>query len=148
MRVLVFALVTGFLFMAEQTHATDQDAEETLRAWADAYDARDGEKSAAVYAQDARLWGTVSQKQTVGRDAIRGYFDAGKTLTARHVEIGEHACRAFETVAVCSGHYTFQRTPQEGAAQNDPARFSMTIVKRDGRWEIADHHSSLLPAQR
>jgi hypothetical protein len=49
---------------------------------------------------------------------------------------------------VCSGHYAFQRTPQEGAPQNDPARFSMTIVKRDGRWEIADHHSSLLPAQR
>ena len=147
MHVLVFALV-AVLFIAEQAHGTEKDAEAALKAWAEAYDARDGEKSAAVYAQDARLWGTVSQKQTVGRDAIRGYFDAGKTLKARHVEIGDHACRAFETVAVCSGHYTFQRTPQEGAPQNDPARFSMTIVKRDGGWQIADHHSSLLPAQR
>src|SRR4051812_34455956 len=68
MHVLVSALV-AVLFIAEQAHGTEKDAEAALKAWAEAYDARDGEKSAAVYAQDARLWGTVSQKQTVGRDA-------------------------------------------------------------------------------
>lgn len=26
-----------------------------------------------------------------------------------------------------------------------PARYSFTLVKRDGRWLIADHHSSTMP---
>jgi hypothetical protein len=26
-----------------------------------------------------------------------------------------------------------------------PARYSFTLVKRDGKWLIADHHSSAMP---
>jgi uncharacterized protein (TIGR02246 family) len=82
-------------------------------------------------------------KQSVGRDAIRAYFDAGKALKARVVEFGEHACRMIDSAAVCSGHYTFERTPTDGEPKKAPARFSIVLAKQDGRWLIVDHHSSL-----
>jgi hypothetical protein len=29
--------------------------------------------------------------------------------------------------------------------QSLPARYSFTLVKRDGEWQIVDHHSSAMP---
>jgi len=141
------SLLTAVLMigMASAASANPDEAEAALRAWGEAYAARDGEKSAAAYAADARLWGTEAAKQSVGRDAIRAYFDAGKALKARVVEFGEHACRMVDSAAVCSGHYTFERTPNDGEPNKAPARFSIVLAKQDGRWLIVDHHSSLLP---
>jgi uncharacterized protein (TIGR02246 family) len=147
MRTLIALLIAVVLTsMAFTAFATPEEAEAALKAWADAYAARDGEKSVALYAEDARLWGTEAAKQSVGRDAIRAYFDAGKALKARVVEFGDHACRMADNAAICSGNYTFERTPNEGEAKKAPARFSMVLAKRNGRWLILDHHSSLLPA--
>ena len=149
MRVSAFLLKAVLLIgTASTSYATSDEAEAALKAWADAYAARDGEKSAALYAQDARLWGTLSAKQSIGRDAIHDYFNAGKQLKARTVEIGEHACRMIDTAAVCSGHYTFDRTPNEGPPEKTPARFSIVLAKQDGRWLIVDHHSSPVSPQR
>ena len=127
--------------------AAQTSAEEALAAWATAYAAMDGQKSAAVYAPEARLWGTASRTQTVGREAIRAYFDAGRQgLRSRLVAIGEHAVQRFGDTAVASGHYEFHNTREDGTAVARPARFSMTMVNQNGRWLIANHHSSLLPA--
>jgi uncharacterized protein (TIGR02246 family) len=119
---------------------------QALTAWARAYATLDGEQSAAVYAPDARLWGTVSRTQTVGRDAIRDYFNNGRqNLRSRTVTIGDHAIQLFGSAAVASGHYEFQNTRADGTSVVRAARFSMTIVNQSGRWLIANHHSSTLP---
>jgi hypothetical protein len=47
--------------------------------------------------------------------------------------------------AVNTGYYTFS-FEKDGATQSLPARYSFTLVKRDGDWEIVDHHSSAMPA--
>jgi hypothetical protein len=46
---------------------------------------------------------------------------------------------------VNSGSYvfTFER---DGAKNELPARYSFTLVKREGKWLIIDHHSSGMPA--
>lgn len=126
--------------------AAQSSPEDALAAWATAYAAMDGTRSAAVYAPDARLWGTAARTQTVGRDAILTYFNAGRqNLQSRMVVVGEHAIQRFGDTAVASGHYEFRNTRIDGSSTVRPARFSMTIVNQNGRWMIANHHSSLLP---
>jgi uncharacterized protein (TIGR02246 family) len=138
-------LVCALLLAAAPVSAQTTPAQ-ALTAWATAYAALDGEMSAAVYAPDARLWGTVARTQTVGRDAIRAYFDNGRqNLRSRVVTIGEHAVQQFGGTAVASGHYRFQNTRADGTSIVRAARFSMTIVDQGGRWLIVNHHSSTLP---
>jgi uncharacterized protein (TIGR02246 family) len=138
--------LTVVLVLAASPAAAQSTPAEALAAWASAYAAMSGEKSAAVYAADARLWGTASRAQTVGRDAIRDYFDAGsRNLRSRTVVIGEHAIQLLGDVAVASGHYEFRNTRNDGASTARPSRFSMTLASQGGRWLIVNHHSSQLP---
>jgi uncharacterized protein (TIGR02246 family) len=121
-----------------------------LRAWADAYGTNEGPRAAALYTEDARLWGSVSRQQTIGREAIAGYFGRVRPgATAISVSFGEHAVREVGNgFAVASGHYTFARRRPDGSEQVEPSRFSMAMVRTgDGTWRIVDHHSSRLPAQ-
>ena len=46
--------------------------------------------------------------------------------------------------AVNTGYYTFSYE-KDGATKSLPARYSFTLVKRDGEWQIVDHHSSAMP---
>jgi uncharacterized protein (TIGR02246 family) len=119
-----------------------------LQAWAEAYASNDGARCAALYTEDARLWGSVSREQTVGRAAIAAYFGRVRPgATGISVSFGEHAVRVLaDGVALASGHYTFRRTRADGTESQEPSRFSMAMVRgADGIWRIADHHSSRLP---
>jgi uncharacterized protein (TIGR02246 family) len=115
-----------------------------LQAWADAYATNEGPRAGALYTEDARLWGSVSRQQTIGREAIANYFGRVRPGT-----FGEHAVREVGNgFAAASGHYTFVRRQSDGSEQVEPSRFSMAMVRAgDGTWRIVDHHSSRLPAQ-
>lgn len=130
-------------------HAAAQESPSaTLQAWAAAYATNQGAPAAALYTEDARLWGSVSRAQTVGREAISSYFGRVRPGAPRlSVRFGEHALRQLTTdTAVASGHYTFIRVQSDGVEQPEPSRFSMTLLRgADGIWRIADHHSSRLP---
>ena len=54
--------------------------------------------------------------------------------------------RSPSTVPVSGSAYTFSYA-KDGAPQTLPARYSFTLVKRDGDWQIVDHHSSAMPQQ-
>ncbi|MBY0336383.1 MAG: nuclear transport factor 2 family protein [Acetobacteraceae bacterium] len=123
---------------------------ELLRAWAEAYATQDGPRAAALYTEEARLWGSVSRAQTVGRAAIADYFGRVRPGAVQiSVSFGDHALRLLTPeVAVASGHYTFGRRAADGTPSEEPSRFSMTLLRGpDGAWRIADHHSSRLPAR-
>jgi uncharacterized protein (TIGR02246 family) len=125
----------------------EHDVEAVINQWAAAFASLDGARSAAVYADDARLWGTIAREPNVGLDAIRAYFDSGRQrVKARHVVMGDHATRVYGTTAVSSGRYDFHSVLHDGTTTVRRARFSMTFVQRDGRWQIVDHHSSEVPA--
>jgi uncharacterized protein (TIGR02246 family) len=124
--------------------------EEALKAWTEAYATMDGKRTAAVYTDDARLWGTNSREQSVGREGITAYFSRPRPGVASiAVTVGEHTVRPLgDGAAVASGHYTFRMNKSDGTHQESRARFSMAIMRgSDGKWLIADHHSSPLPAQ-
>lgn len=140
------ALAIAVSVAATAPQTPERDVENVIDRWAAAFATLDGARSVAVYADDARLWGTIAQEPNVGHAAIRAYFDSGRQRAkARHVVIGDHATRVYGTTAVSSGRYDFHSVLHDGASTVRRARFSMTFVQRDGRWQIVDHHSSEVP---
>lgn len=99
-----------------------------------------------LYAEDAVLWGTISSKRRDDPAAIRDYFvNAYKALPGLTVTFQDPYIRVYGgDTAVNTGYYTFSYE-KNGAAQSLPARYSFTLVKRDGNWQIVDHHSSAMP---
>ena len=98
-----------------------------------------------LYAKDGVLWGTISSKRRDNPAAIRDYFvNAYKALPNLTVTFEDPYIRVYGDTAVNTGYYTFSYD-KEGATQTLPARYSFTLVKRDGDWQIVDHHSSAMP---
>lgn len=145
------AWVAALLASASAAAQAAQDPAALLRAWAAAYATNDGAQAASLYTEDARLWGSVSREQTVGRAAIAAYFARVRPgASAIDVRFGEFALREVAPgVALASGHYTFLRSLPDGTEAQEPSRFSMALLRgADGAWRIADHHSSRLPPAR
>ena len=97
----------------------------------------------SLYAEDGVLWGTISSKRRDDPAAIRDYFvNAYKALPNLSVTFEDPYIRVYGgDTAVNTGYYTFSYE-KDGAPQSLPARYSFTLVKRDGDWQIVDHHSS------
>ena len=101
----------------------------------------------SLYAEDGVLWGTISSKRRDDPAAIRDYFvNAYKALPNLAVTFEDPYIRVYGDTAVNTGYYTFSYE-KDGAMQSLPARYSFTLVKRDGDWQIVDHHSSAMPQQ-
>jgi len=100
----------------------------------------------SLYAEDGVLWGTISSKRRDDPAAIRDYFvNAYKALPELTVTFEDPNIRVYGgDTAVNTGYYTFAYE-KDGAMQSLPARYSFTLVKRDGEWQIVDHHSSAMP---
>lgn len=117
-----------------------KDANAVIDRWAATYSANDRDALVALYTPDAILLGTTSPIVSEGTEAIRKYFEVLPGSGRKNV-IGErHTIVLGEDAVVGTGFYTFSR-----AAENDtprPSRFTMLVVKRDGKWLIAHHHSS------
>ena len=99
-----------------------------------------------LYAEDGVLWGTLSQKIRSDRAGMQDYFVAAcKALPKLTVEFTDQLIRVYGgDTAINSGSYTLTYE-KDGQMVKLPARYSFTLVKRDDRWIIVDHHSSTLP---
>ncbi len=146
-RHAIIALMTCAALPQATLASGPSDAAGALHAWADAYGTMDGSRTAAVYTENARLWGTTSREQNVGRASIEGYFSRPRPgVTSISVAFGDYGVQPLgDRGAVASGHYTFTMKRVDGTETQLPARFSMSFVRGDdGIWRIADHHSSPL----
>lgn len=141
-------LLCASLFLAS-TSAIAGPAEEAsavVDQWAATYSASDRNALVKLYTPDALLLGTTDQVATRGSEEIREYFVAldkgGRRNTIKEKDIivlGPDA-------VVVAGFYDFARKEQNYEPR--PSRFTMVVVKRDGRWMIAHHHSSPRAATR
>jgi uncharacterized protein (TIGR02246 family) len=99
----------------------------------------------SLYAAEGVLWGTISTTRRDDPAAIRDYFvNAYKALPNLTVTFEDPYIRIYGDTAVNTGYYTFSYE-KDGKVQTLPARYSFTLVKRDGDWLIVDHHSSAMP---
>jgi uncharacterized protein (TIGR02246 family) len=118
-----------------------EDAAAVLAKWSAAYTANNPDAIVANYWPDAILLGTVSPVVSTGTAALQKYFAAVRGSGNRN-DIDEiHTIVIDDGAVLLTGFYTFTRMT-DGKATPGPSRFTMLIVKRDGVWHIAHHHSS------
>ena len=118
-----------------------KEANAVIDRWSAAYSSNDPEAVVKNYRPDAVLLGTVSPIMSEGTEAIRTYFSPLKG-SGNQNQIGEKRTLVLSDHAVLvTGFYEFTRI-KEGKPVPGPSRFTMVLIKHDGEWLIAHHHSS------
>ena len=121
-----------------------EDANTVIDQWAALFNANDAPALVQLYSTDAVVLGTVSPTIAQGTEAIRAYFSR-LPGSGTKVVIGDRRTIVVNDAAVTSaGFYDFTIV-RDGQPVPNPARFTFLVVKRDGRWVIAHHHSSFRP---
>ena len=108
--------------------------------WNSALQTGEPKKVAALYASDAILLPTVSNKVRHNHDEIEDYF-VHFLAKGPQGEIDESNVRIFDDLSINSGVYTF--TFKDGAKVQ--ARFTFVYRWNGQRWLIVEHHSSAMP---
>jgi uncharacterized protein (TIGR02246 family) len=139
---LVFVLI--ILAPGAALAAPGDEANAIIDQWATTYTANDADALVKLYAADAILLGTVSPGIASDTAAFRSYF-ARLPGSGNKVAIGERRTVVLSDNAVVgTGFYDFT-IMRDGKPVSSPARFTIVVVKRDGQWLIAHHHSSVRP---
>ena len=139
--------LNGLLPLAKTESPTGVAAGEAIATWIAAFNDNDVDRIAALYDEQAVLWGTLSPEVINSAPGVRLYFErafhgSGDTL---HMVLQASQVRLFGDVAVNTGSYALH-IRNDGRSQVLPARFSFVYRRVQDRWLIVDHHSSLLPA--
>ncbi|MFD3499897.1 SgcJ/EcaC family oxidoreductase [Streptomyces sp. NPDC058678] len=117
-----------------------------FETWNAALQTGDSGKVADLYAKDAVLLPTVSNKVRTDRAEIVDYFD--------HFLENKPVGKKIETIAsvldgdsaIDTGVYEFTLTdPDTGKKRVVEARYTYAYEKIDGEWLIVNHHSSAMP---
>ena len=150
MKAIVHGVATVLICGIALPVWADDEADVTaaMNMWKDSLaegTSEDPGKVLSLYAEDGVLWGTLSSKRRDDPAAIRDYFvNAYKALPELSVTFEDPNIRVYGDTAVNTGYYTFAYE-KDGQAMTLPARYSFTLVERDGNWLIVDHHSSAMP---
>ena len=108
--------------------------------WNRALQTGDPKQVAALYATDAILLPTVSNKVRHNHNEIEDYF-VNFLAKGPQGKIDESNVRIFDDIAINSGVYTF--TFKDGAKVQ--ARFTYVYRWIGQCWLIIEHHSSAMP---
>jgi uncharacterized protein (TIGR02246 family) len=120
-----------------------EDANAALDRFSAAYSANDVDAVVALYAPDAILLGTNSPIITEGQDGVRTYFTSVKLAGSgnKNVIQDRRTIVLNDNAVLVTGFYEFIRM-RDGQPVPGPARFTVLLNKRDGKWVIAHQHSS------
>jgi uncharacterized protein (TIGR02246 family) len=146
--IVVITAATTLPIQAEDTMTCTKTSAQDIAALFDRWNASlatlDPDKVVALYAPDAVLLPTVSNKPRTNHEEIRDYFvhflaqkPQGK-IDLRIIKIG---CN----IASDTGLYTFTLHDTKGKAKKVSARYSFVYEYLNGQWLIEHHHSSALP---
>lgn len=108
--------------------------------WNAALQAGDAARMTELYAHDAILLPTLSNKVRHNHAEIRDYFEWFMPQRASGV-VDEANVRVFGDFALNSGRYTFTFADGSSAA----ARFTYVYRRTADGWRIIEHHSSRMP---
>ncbi|MFE0256039.1 SgcJ/EcaC family oxidoreductase [Streptomyces sp. NPDC059010] len=114
--------------------------------WNKALQTGDPETVADLYAKDAVLLPTVSNKVRADRAAIVDYFEHFLANKPVGKKIETHVNVLDGNSALDAGVYQFTLTdPETGEKSVVKARYTYEYEKRNGEWLIVNHHSSKMP---
>lgn len=136
----------AYTSIAEQpTNASDREIAGLFDRWNKALQTGDSETVTRLYAKDAILQPTVSNKVRTSHDEIKDYFDHFLKLKPVGVINFREIRRMNENKAVDTGVYTFTLTAADGSKSQVQARYTFLYMKVKGEWLILNHHSSAMP---
>lgn len=114
--------------------------------WEAAVETGDAEKVADLYAPDAVLLPTLSPEIRTTRDGIVDYFEHFLARNPTGEKIRSVVKVLDARSAIDTGLYRFTFHNADGTTASADARYTYVYEKRDGKWWIINHHSSLVPA--
>ena len=123
---------------------TKADVEAATAQWVSAFNRKSVADIVALYASDAVFFGTTSPVLRDSPNLVQDYFKSLPTLGDSTIAVGDHRVQLFGDVAISTGVYTRTST-QDGKVVQNPARFTFVYQKREGKWLIVEHHSSVMP---
>ncbi|WP_031482722.1 SgcJ/EcaC family oxidoreductase [Streptomyces bicolor] len=130
----------------ESKRPTEKQVAGLFDNWNRALQTRDPEKVADLYASDAVLLPTVSNKVRADRAAIVDYFEHFLANKPAGKKIETHVNVLDQNSALDAGVYEFTLTdPESGEKSVVKARYTYEYEKRNGEWLIVNHHSSKMP---
>ncbi|MGG8408289.1 SgcJ/EcaC family oxidoreductase [Streptomyces sp. 12297] len=127
---------------------TEREVAALFDRWNAALQSGDARKVADRYARDAVLLPTASPRIRTTRAEIVDYFEHFLQKKPKGQKIRSVINILDRNSAIDAGLYRFHLTdPKTGAKTAVDARYTYEYEKRDGRWLIVNHHSSVLPAE-
>ncbi|MPY64569.1 SgcJ/EcaC family oxidoreductase [Streptomyces spongiae] len=150
--VATAATVTAGISVASPDHK-EQAAKPTKKQvtslfdrWNAALQTGDAHKVADLYAKDAVLLPTVSNKVRTDRAGIVDYFEHFLANKPFGKKVETHVNILDRNSAIDTGVYEFTLTdPKTGQKRVVEARYTYEYEKRGGNWLIVNHHSSAMP---
>lgn len=123
-----------------------QALREVLESWNRAAATWDVEGLAALYSDDALMFGG-RPGLSVGVGGMRDYFGSYvDALAAAHLElVDQHLMELAPEVCLAQGFGVFKFRRVDGRQTGTTMRTTLVIARRDGRWKIRQHHFSAIP---
>jgi uncharacterized protein (TIGR02246 family) len=136
----------GLAGQQSPTKASTQQIASLFDTWNAALQTGDPQKVAGLYAKDAVLLPTVSNKVRSDRAEIVDYFHH----FLQHKPVGKKTETIVNVLdgntAIDTGVYAFTLTDRAtGEKRVVEARYTYTYEKIGGKWLIVNHHSSAMP---
>ena len=129
----------------QPTDVKDREIAALFERWNRTLQTGDSAKVTALYAKNAILQPTVSNKVRTTPAEIKDYFDHFLALKP----VGQINYREIRqlgsNVAMDSGVYTFTLTEANGGKRQVQARYTFVYEQVGGQWKILNHHSSAMP---
>jgi uncharacterized protein (TIGR02246 family) len=127
----------------DQTSVSENQILELFAKWNDAIMTKNPDEVVKLYAEDAILLPTLSNKVRTNHNEIKDYFIHFLELKPKG-KINENYIRIHDNIAINSGIYTFT-IAHNGEDMDVGARFTYVYKYINNQWLIIEHHSSVLP---
>ncbi len=118
-----------------------QEVLQLFDRWNSALATGNPDEVTALYAEDAILLPTVSNRVRHNHAEIRDYFVAFLKKHPQGVIDESNVRQLSDDLAINSGVYTFTF----GNGDSVTARYTYLYRRVNGEWKIAEHHSSAMP---
>lgn len=114
-----------------------------LDQWFAALESLDPAVVSGLYAPDATLLPTISNKTRSTPEEIHAYFSRFLLMQPKGRKHAQNIS-VYEKIAINSGVYSFQTQGSNGV-EEIVCRFTFVYRKDQAGWKIIEHHSSMMP---
>jgi len=123
------------------------EIESLFEEWNQALKSGDPKRVTDLYAFNAVLVPTLSNRVRLGHTEIQDYFRGFLAKHPSDVRVEQSNIRVYGDIALNSGIYLFGFSPAEKEPYSVRARFTFVYHWCGDCWIIVEHHSSLMPEE-